>query len=299
MRIIDVLTSPWAIVPEKLNEIREIYATHLRGEKIDLAAFEAQAAQAGQAEEDERYQVLNGIAVIPIQGVIAKRMNLFSKMSGGASTQLVGQDIKDALSREDVTGIVLDIDSPGGTVDGTQELAQIVFAGKSEKPIIAYTDGMMASAAYWIGSAAQEIYISGELNHVGSIGVVAAHVDYSEYERQRGIKTTEVYAGKYKRIASNYKPLSEEGKQSIQDQVDYIYSVFVNQVAGHRGAAIDDVLANMADGRIFIGLQAVRAGLVDGVATFDQAIDRLTVLQSQMQADNELKRLNEAIRREQ
>lgn len=295
MKIIDVLTSPWAIVPEKLYEIREIYATHLRGEKIDLAEFAAQTSQ-GDKDEDP-YQVLNGVAIIPVHGVIAKRMNLFSRISGGASTQLIGLDIRDALTREDVTGILLDIDSPGGTVDGTQELARIVFEGRDQKPIIAYTDGMMASAAYWIGSAAKEIYISGELNPVGSIGVVAAHVDYSEYERQRGIKTTEVYAGKYKRIASNYKPLSDDGKTSIQDQVDYIYSVFVDQVATQRNATVDEVLANMADGKIFIGMQAVRAGLVDGVSTFDRAMERLTVLKSQMDEASELQKLNDFLRR--
>jgi signal peptide peptidase SppA len=295
MKIIDILTSPWAIVPEKLYEIREIYATHLRGEKIDLAVLQAQAGK-GSGEEDEPYDVIEGIAIIPIQGVIAKKMNLFSRISGGVSTQLTGRDIRDALSRQDVRGILLDIDSPGGTVDGTQELAQTVFDARNIKPIIAYTDGSMTSAAYWIGSAALEVLISGDTNRIGSIGVVAAHVDYSEYERKIGIKTTEVYAGKYKRIYSSYKPLSEEGNQSIQDEVDYVYSVFVDTVATHRGVTSEEVLANMADGRIFLGRQAVRAGLVDGVSTFDRAIERLTVLQSQMEEAERLRNLNNQLR---
>jgi signal peptide peptidase SppA len=207
MRIIDVLTSPWAIVPEKLFEIQEIYRTHLRGDKIDIEAIEAQTGKPLDNKK-ERYQIVNDTAIIPIQGVIAKKMNLFTQISGGASTHLVGRDIKEALADDSIKSILLDIDSPGGTVDGTQELGDIVFAGRDKKPIIAYSDGMIASAAYWIGSAADKIYISGDTIDIGSIGVVASHVDYSEWEKKVGIKTTEIYAGKYKRIASDTKPLS-------------------------------------------------------------------------------------------
>lgn len=299
MRIIDVLTSPWAIVPAKLFEIRKIYATHLRGEKIDIAAIEARIGESRPDDaEEKRYQVMNQMAVIQIHGVIAKRMNLFSRISGGVSTELIGADVKDAVARPEIKGILLDIDSPGGTVDGTEELGRIIFEGREQKPIVAYTDGMMDSAAYWIGSAAQEIYISGQTVEVGSIGVVAAHVDYSEWEKKVGIKTTEIYAGKYKRIASQYKPLSTEGKQSIQDVVDYLYSIFVNQVAVHRGVNSETVLENMADGKIFKGEQAVSAGLVDGVSTFDQAIERLTVMQSEMAEGKRLAALNVNLRRE-
>lgn len=295
MKILDILTSPWAIVPDKLYEIQEIYSTHLRGEKIDIAGIEAKI-NAVPEDDEKRYQVINNIAVIPIQGVIAKRMNLFGQISGGVSTELVGKDMKTVLADDTIKGIVLDIDSPGGTVDGTQELADIVFAGRDTKPIVAYSDGMIASAAYWIGSAAHEIYISGTLNPVGSIGVVGTHVDYSEYEKKLGIKTTEIYAGKYKRIASEHRPLSKEGKQTLQDQVDYIYSVFVDEVAKHRGKSSDKVLDDMADGRIFIGEQAINAGLVDGVSTFDRLINtRLPVLQSENEKRAALLDLNNSL----
>ena len=279
MKIIDVLTSPWAILPEKLYEIQEVYSTHLRGDKVDPKTFTALAQQVSPEQEKDNYQILNGIAVIPITGIIAKRMNLFTQISGGVSTQLIGRDITDALAAPDVRGIVLDIDSPGGTVDGTQELAQLILQGRDIKPIVAYSDGMIASAAYWIGSAAHRVYISGPTVHVGSIGVVATHVDYSEYDKKRGLKRTEIYAGKYKRIASQTKPLSQEGKQSIQDQVDYLYSIFVDAIAQNRGVGAQKVLNNMADGKIFIGEQAVRAGLVDGLVSFDGVIsERLPLL---------------------
>ena len=276
MKLLDVLTSPWAIIPDKLLEIQAIYFTHLRGEKINIRELEAKIGEPLQNVE-RPYQVENGVAIISIDGIIAKKMNLMTQISGGVSTQLIKKDFERALADPDVTAILLDIDSPGGTVDGTEELATAIYEARLEglKPIVAYTDGIMASAAYWIGSAAEAVYISGDTPWVGSIGVVTAHVDYSKWEEKHGIKTTEVYAGKYKRIDSEYAPLSKEGAQYLQDQVDYIYSLFSNTVARNRGLSIAG-LADWADGRLFIGKQAVFAGLVDGVSTIDQLLPRLS-----------------------
>jgi len=274
MNILDVLNNPWAIEPEKLFEIKNIYATHLRGGTPDIQAIEAAL---GKPLENERkpYQVINENAVIQAHGVIAKRMNLFSRISGGVSTQILGNDFMEAVRDPNIQAIILDIDSPGGTVDGTEDLANLISAARHKKPVVAWSDGLMASAAYWIGSAAEKIYISGETPAVGSIGVVATHVDYSEYEKRQGVKTTEIYAGKYKRLVSEYKPLSKEGKASLQDRVDYFYSLFVNAVAENRGVSSDMVQENMADGRVFIGRQAVTAGLVDAISTFDNLINSI------------------------
>lgn len=275
VKILDVLTSPWAIQPAKLLEIREIYATHLRGEKIDLAAVEKRLGRP-LANDRQPYQNQDGVAVIDLQGVIAKRMNLFLQISGGVSTELVAQDFAAALADPAVHAIVLRIDSPGGTADGTQALARTVMAARGQgKPIAALADGTMASAAYWIGSAAERVYLADGTTQVGSIGVVATHTDVSGAEAQAGVKTTEIYAGQYKRIASQYAPLTDAGKQSIQDQVDYLYAVFIADVAAQRGVSVDTVLKNMADGRVFIGQQAIDAGLVDGVATLDALVAQL------------------------
>lgn len=295
MKIIDVLTSPWAIVPEKLYEIQEIYSTHLRGEKIDIAAIEAKIGKPA-AEDEKPYDVVNHVAIVPIHGVIAKRANLFTRISGGVSTELAGKAFAQALDDPDVTGILLDIDSPGGVIDGVQELADMVYAGRDAKPVVAYSDGMMASAAYWIGSAADLVYISGGTVMMGSIGVVATHVDYSQYEKKLGIKTTEVYAGKYKRIVSQYKPLSKEGRQDLQDTVDYLYTVFVDEIAKNRGVSAETVLENMADGKIFIGKQSIDAGLVDGVSTRDRIINKvLPVMQETRLEEQKIKTLNKEI----
>jgi signal peptide peptidase SppA len=272
MKLLDVLTAPWAIEPAKLLEIQAIYATHLRGDKIDIEAVEKRLGRP-LANEPKGYQIQDGVAILPVEGVIAKRANLFSQISGGVSTELVARDIKDALADPAVHSIILTVDSPGGTVDGTQTLADIV--GAATKPIVTLASGTMASAAYWIGSAANAAYIADSTTIVGSIGVVATHTDISAAQEKDGIKTTEIFAGQYKRIASSYAPLSKEGRQTMQDQVDYTYSLFVSAVAKNRGVSTDTVLQDMADGRIFIGQQAIDAGLVDGVSTLDALVQQL------------------------
>lgn len=273
-KLIDIVNAPWAIQPEKLEEIQGIYLTHLRGEKIDVAAVEARLGRQLQNESKE-YAVIDGVAILPLEGVVAKRMNLFSQISGGMSTEVAARNLDHALADPNVHSVIQYVDSPGGTVDGSQAYAEKVYAARPRKKIVTLASGVMASAAYWFGSAASEIYITDLTTIVGQIGVVAKHVDTSGAEAKAGIKTTEITAGKFKRIASSYEPLSAEGRQSIQDQVDYIYSVFVGDVAKHRGVSEEQVLEGMAEGRVFIGQQAVDAGLVDGVSTLEALVAKL------------------------
>lgn len=274
MKLLDVLTAPWAIEPAKLVEIQSIYATHLRGEKIDIAAVEQRLGRP-LANEPRGYDIRDGVAILLLEGVIAKRANLMSQISGGVSTQLAERDLAQALADNAVHSIILAIDSPGGTVDGTQALADAVRAASAIKPVVAHASGTMASAAYWIGSAASAVYIADGTTNVGSIGVVTKHTDMSRAEGQKGVTTTEIYAGQYKRIASNHAPLSDAGRATLQAQVDYYYSLFVQAVATNRGVSADKVLSDMADGRIFIGQQAIDAGLVDGVSTLDALVAQL------------------------
>jgi len=274
MKIIDLLTAPWAIMPDHLEEMTRIYSAHLQGEKIE--ALEARAAKP-LANRPQGYSVHNGVAVVPIDGIIAKKMNLFHQISGGVSTQLIERDFRQAMADEKVHSIILHADTPGGSVDGTAGLAKTIFEARGTKPIVTLADGLMASAGVWIGSAADSVYMTSETTAVGSIGVVTQHVDYSEADKKRGIKVTEIFAGKYKRIATEKGPLSEEGREYLQDHVDYVYSIFVDTVAKHRGTTSADVLERMAEGRLFIGQHAISAGLVDGIATLDQLIEELAI----------------------
>jgi len=285
MKLLDVVTGPWAIQPEKLLEIQAIYATHLRGEKIDIEAVEKRLGRPLN-NEPKGYQIQDSVAIIPVQGVLGKKANLFTQVSGMASTEMIGNDFKAALNDPQVTGIVLSVDSPGGTVDGTQTLANLVASARGVKPVVTLASGAMCSAAYWIGASAAEAFISSGTDQVGSIGVVAGHKDISAAEAMQGVKTTEITAGQYKRVASQYAPLSEAGRANIQDTVDYLYSIFVTDVAKARGVSEEQVLQDMADGRVFIGQQAIDAGLVDGVSTLDGAIARVRQLAAGAAANN-------------
>lgn len=284
MNVLTLLDSPWAILPEKLLEIQAVYGAHLRGEQIDIAGVEAKLGKQLNNSKSLGYTIINGVAVIPIEGVISKRMNLFSQISGGVSTQMLQSDFAAALADPMAHSILLLIDSPGGSIDGLQQAADDIRAGRGVKPVYAFADGLMASAAYWIGSAAEKVFSASDTTAVGSIGVIAKHVDYSKAQEKDGVKVTDVYAGKYKALGSKNAPLSNEGRAMIQAQVDHAYSVFVDAVAKNRGVSAQTVLDKMADGRVFFGKQAVDAGLVDGISSMADIISQLTQRQASVEA---------------
>ncbi|MDQ5870607.1 MAG: S49 family peptidase [Acidobacteriota bacterium] len=279
--VLGLLNRPWAIQPEILLEICEIYRAHVAGRPIDIAAIEKRLGKPLDNRPKPYRVEEGGVAVLLIEGVLSKRMNMFSEISGGTSTQLMARDFRAALEDDDVKSILLVIDSPGGEVDGTQEFARLVAEARSVKPVVALAEDTMASAAYWIGSAAQSVYLSSETTQVGSIGVIATHVDRSAADKEAGLKYTEVTAGRYKGLGSPHQPLSKEDRGEIQDEVDYIYSVFVNDISANRGVTPAKVLSDMADGRIFIGQEAIDAGLVDGLVS---RVDLLEAM-SRMGAD--------------
>lgn len=269
--ILDILNSPWAIMPGHLEQIRGIYDAHLRGERIDLQELEARRG-APMPGPSQGYEVRDGVAVIPVRGVMAQRMTMMAQVSGGTSSELLARDVKAATADPKIRGIILSMDTPGGAVAGTQAAAGAVLAARDVKPVLTYVEGLMASAGVWVGSAAQQVYMSSQVDQAGSIGVVIEHVNRAGQLAAVGLEKTEIYAGKYKRIASENGPLTESGRATLQDKVDTIYSIFVGDVANHRGVSVEKVLADMADGRVFIGQQAIDAGLVDGFATLDQLV---------------------------
>ncbi len=275
MKLLDIVQSPWSITEAKLLEIQSIYASHLKGEKIDIAAVEARI---GRPLDNKRkdIEIVDGVALIPIEGVIAKKMNLFMAISGGTSTQIVGSQIESALEDPEVKAIVLNIDSPGGTVDGTQELAEKVFSVRGRKPIISFVDGGMFSAAFWIGAAADQIIINGPTTAVGSVGVISTHTDFSRQEEARGIRTTHIVSGKFKASTSPHQPLSETGREEMQGIVDHLFSVFVQDLARFRGQTTEEIQNVLGEAQVLIGQQALNAGVVDGVSTLDQLIKTLS-----------------------
>jgi len=270
MKLLDIITNPWAIAPECLREIQQIYAAHMKGEKVEWEKIQASIDSFNPAENTNLYYVENGVATIPIEGPITRGSSFLSFLIGGADIDQISMAFNMALGDNSVESILLHINSPGGSIIGIQELAAQIYAGRKEKDLCTYCDGVMASAAYWLGSATDKIYISGQTNTIGHIGVVLTHrTDNWDDE-------TKFYAGKYKHIDAGGE-LNTEDKEILQARVDYVYSIFVADVAKFRGVSTETVLSNMAEGRVFIGKQAVDAGLVDGISTHDQVHQGLAI----------------------
>jgi signal peptide peptidase SppA len=287
MRLIDIVNGPWAITLETHQEIRDIYRRHLKGDKIDvkglgiekrdpLASASLLAASDGrQVENRGTYTVVDNVAIIPVQDVIAKRMTWFMEICGGCSTQIFARDFAAAQADPSIVGIIVYFDTPGGTVDGTAEAADIMAQSKGNKPCVGFTDGMICSAGYWMAAACDQIFISSDTNPIGSVGVVGAHVDVSKGMEMTGRRVTEITAGNYKRIASSYAPLTQEGRDYIQEQLDHIYTAFTDFICSQRDLSVDDH-KDWADGRVFLGSKAIDAGLVDGVSTLDDLIAQIS-----------------------
>lgn len=267
MRKIQQLPSMWAIIPEELNKIK----TQIESLKPeDLESLYSDKKSVSRIEP--LYFIEDNIAILQIEGIIQPRFDIWSWLFGGTSIEILTRDFKSLIANDDVEAIILDVDSPGGVVNAVQEFANLIFESRGKKPIYAVTSSVMASAAYWIGAAAEEVFVTDEAAATGSIGVVASHVDVSELQKKLGIKVTEITAGKKKRITSMFEPLSEEGRKELQRQVDHIYKAFTGDVAKFRGYEVETVLEDMADGAIFLGSQGIDAGLVDGIISSDEIL---------------------------
>lgn len=257
----------WAILPEKMDEILAFLDARQYG------PIDAEKIEAAINRRATKFKNVKGkIALLPLQGVISQKMNLMSNYSGGTSTDIFGQWFDSAIADASIGAIVIDTDSPGGNVYGTQELSQKIFNARGKKPIVAVVNSMMASAAVWIASAADEIVVTpgGE---IGSIGVLSVHTDVSKAEENEGRKTTIIKAGKYKAEGNPYEPLDEEAYTAIQSRIDAYYDAFVSDMSRNRGVSKTD--AKFGEGRMFGAKDAIAMGLADRVGTLEQVIDDL------------------------
>jgi len=266
MKILEIINAPWMLTREKLSQIAAIYATHLQGDKIDFKAFQFDKPDPNA----RRFEVVEGNALIDVQGPLTPGASFFSFYFGGTSLKDVQKNIQAALDADDVERIILRIDSPGGSVQGTFELAEFIERATDEKPIITFSDGTVASAAYMLAAATNGIYITGKTNQIGSIGVIARRYDDSKWNEDKGLLVEEFVSGRYKNIASPDKPIDDFDREAIQDQVDYLFSIFANEVSRLRDIEVKTI--QKWEARVFIGEQALAAGLVDGVSTLDQII---------------------------
>ncbi len=226
-----------------------------------------------QASENPLLSVENGIGVVTIEGPILRKPDLFARIFFGATgSEDIGAALREAAGRDDIKAVFLHIDSPGGTVAGTPELADAVAALDKKKPVYAFSSGLMCSAAYWVASQARAIYATPSAQ-VGSIGVVQAVVDNSAALDKAGIKVEVFSVGKYKAMGAPGTPLTDDQRELISSNLAEIAGEFHAAVLA-KGRAIP---AEAMEGQTFSGRQAQRHNLAGMVPDRAEAMRRLRV----------------------
>lgn len=213
-----------------------------------------------------------GVAVIPIHGTLVRRTVGLEAESGLTSYAGLAAQLDAAIGNPEVSAILLDIDSPGGESGGVFDLADRIRAASQIKPVWAVANDMAFSAAYALASAASRVFVS-RTGGVGSIGVIAMHVDQSEKDAQDGVHYTAVFAGDRKNDLNPHEPISSEAHAFLKAEVNRIYGLFVETVARHRG--IETSAVRDTEAGLFFGQAAVAMGLADAVGTFDDALAQL------------------------
>jgi len=264
----------WAIEPERFQA-----AVH-HAETVDLVKHVRAQIELGEATEEAAagrargkvYPVAgDGVAVIELSGPLTKYV---ASMAAGTSTVFLRRQIRLAAADDDVRAILLVIDSPGGTVAGTPDLAAEVAAAARQKPLDAYIEDLGASAAYWIASQARHVW-SNSNGLVGAMGTYGVIVDYSARAAAMGLKVHVVKAGEFKGAGVPGTEITQKQLDVVQSRVNQLNEFFLEAVAAGRRLSLDQV-RELADGRVHIGAEAQKLGLTDGVRTLDQVLAQLS-----------------------
>ena len=277
---------PWAILPSKLEALVEVLSRRKAGDSVGpdelerlRSAFEERIrASASGAKVREVGGMLvrqaGRVAVLSMFGTVVQRPGMFSRYSGGVSAEQFASVHAELVDDPGVGAIVWDVDSPGGSVAGVPESADRLFALRGQKPTVAVSNSMMASAAYWLASAADEV-VATPSSLTGSIGVYTAHADRSRANAVQGVQVTYIYAGRKKVDGNPDTPLAEPARVAIQGMVDDYYDQFVGAVARHRKAAESAVRTGYGEGDVLTASKAVTARLADRIETLGGVVARL------------------------
>jgi len=277
----DRLSEPWDVAAEvpHLDEYFGIWAiqeepfraavARVNGLDLQVHVRAQKAAGPPQAAAANRdYQPAgDGVAVINLSGPMQKYV---SSLSGGTSTVAVRRALRTAVRDETVRSILLRIDSPGGTVSGTRDLADDVAAAAAEKPVHAYIEDLGASAAYWVASQATKVYAN-PTAMVGSIGTFAVIYDFSAQASMIGVKVHVLRAGDFKGAGQPGTEVTAEQLAEWQRIVNELNEHFIRGVSAGRKLSLGATRA-LADGRVHIGQAAADLNLIDGVQTFDATL---------------------------
>jgi signal peptide peptidase SppA len=254
---------PLAVMPAKLQTMLTIVGPRFLG--LDMGPVDSATSS------HDKPPSIDGIAIIPVVGTLVKRA-----MPGDSTSDLTYDEIQasflSSLNDPSISAIILDIDSPGGEVNGMLDLADAIFQARGTKPIVAVANELAASAAYAIASAADSVLIP-RTGMVGSVGVLAVHMDMSGFDAKEGFKFTTIAAGARKTDGDPHAPLSPDAQAVIKAEVDRIYSLFTETVARNRKMSVDAVRKTEAG--LFSGEQAVAVGFADDIGTISSALTGL------------------------
>lgn len=253
------------------QRIAPLIAKALLGEEISRAGV--LAAIGGVAPERRSVDGSDHIAVISVHGLATYN---FEMQPYAYSNVVLRQKVTELAQNKRISAIILDIGSPGGAVTGTPEAADAVFAARKSKKIVALVNPLAASAAYWLASQAHEVIATPSAD-VGSIGVFMMHVDISGALSAAGIKPTFIFAGPNKVEGNSFEPLAEKTKAHFQSEVNSTYRDFVRAVARGRGLDKSVVESKFGGGRTLMTRSAMSVGMIDAIATPDDAISKLFV----------------------
>ncbi len=266
---------PWAIWPEKFDTMDAVLQLRMRGERSpDEEQFRAEF-KAAEERRQARTAAGGVVALIPIVGTIMHRASAF-EASGAVSTQTIQSQISAALDNSAVGSLVFDINTPGGEVAGTPELAEFIRSNRGNKPMVGVVNSFMASAGVWLGSQFDELVITPS-GLAGSIGVIFKHVDISAMNEALGIKVTTVVndSSPEKDSMNPNEPLSEAALDELKGLANHFGDMFETAVAKGRGVSVAKVRKDFGGGRMFNAEEAVEIGLVDRVGTLNETIARV------------------------
>jgi signal peptide peptidase SppA len=255
---------PWCIHEGMFNTFQNILNNKMDGLNLKVS-------DTGLTGKSQPY-IIGSTGVVAMQGTLLKRAYNMSSPSGDdRSLEDIQQNLRDFANDKAVDTILLDIESPGGSVPGVSETAALIREIKKDKPVLGVVGGLCCSAAYWIGSACTELYAS-ETSQVGSIGVYQVHLDRTALNEKMGVKLTYVKAGKYKALGNPDSALDEEALAKMQESVNKLYSLFISGVAENRSVDSAMVEKEWADARVFFGTEAKNIGMIDDIVTIDEIL---------------------------
>lgn len=265
----------WAGTEESLAMYLAIARNVLEGKELPAAAAAYHDNDSDGPERSSRLVTKSGdLAIIKIVGPLNNTDSWINGFLGMTGYPEIRQALVQVATDAEVQGVILDVNSGGGSVSGVFDTAKLIQQVDKIKPVHAFSDGIVASAAYLLASSARSLAI-GRMTEAGSIGVVSVHMEKSKMMKDVGITPTVLRSGKYKAMGNPYEPLSEAAQTEIQGQLDYMYQVFVEHVADRRKVSYDVADKKLAQGRVFIGDRAAEIGLVDAVSTFDDVASKL------------------------